>query len=90
MATFNKGILGGFPGKTGSVTGSNWKGRTVMRRLPGKRSKAPTQTQLDQQEKFKLAVSFLSGMSELFNITFKAFVRRWSWGNLGLSGWGKI
>src|ERR1700741_3098626 len=61
MATFNKGILGGFSGKTGSVIGSNWKGRTVMRSLPGKRSKAPTQVQLDQQEKFKLVVGFLSG-----------------------------
>jgi hypothetical protein len=42
MGTFNKGILGGFSGKTGTVIGSNWKGRTVMRSLPGKRTKQET------------------------------------------------
>ena len=26
MATYNKGILGGFSGKIGNVVGSSWKG----------------------------------------------------------------
>ncbi|MES2003022.1 MAG: DUF6266 family protein [Bacteroidota bacterium] len=70
MATYNKGILGGFSGKTGSVVGTSWKGRAVMRSLPSKRSKTVTQAQLDQQEKFKLAISFLSGMADLLSISF--------------------
>ncbi len=85
MSTFIKGILGGFSGKTGSVIGSNWKGRPVMRSLPGKRTKASSQTQLDQQEKFKLAVGFLSGMSELLTITFKAFAGNVSGFNAAVS-----
>ena len=31
MATFNKGILGGFNGKLGTVVGTSWKGISIMR-----------------------------------------------------------
>jgi hypothetical protein len=36
MGTFNKGILGGFSGKVGTVVGFNWRGLDVMRSLPKK------------------------------------------------------
>ena len=34
MATFEKGILGGFSGKVGNVVGSRWRGKNIMRSLP--------------------------------------------------------
>jgi hypothetical protein len=72
MSKFNQGILGGFSGKTGSVIGSTWKGKAVMRGLPQlKKKRKSSQDQIDQQEKFKLMVAFLAGLSELFNITYK-------------------
>jgi hypothetical protein len=85
MGTFNKGILGGFSGKTGTVIGSNWKGRTVMRSLPGKRTKAASPDQLDQQEKFALVVSFLSSMTDLLKITFRNFASKVSGFNAAVS-----
>ncbi len=59
MATFNKGILGGFSGKVGTVVGANWRGKDIMRSLPKPSQKEPTEKQLLQQAKFKLAVAFL-------------------------------
>jgi hypothetical protein len=59
MATFNKGILGGFSGKVGSVVGSSWRGKDIMRSRPRPSQKDPTEKQLLQQAKFTLAVTFL-------------------------------
>lgn len=71
MSKLNMGILGGFSGKTGTVVGSHWKGKAVMRALPAKKkNRQATPNQLEQQEKFKLMVQFLSGLSDLLNITF--------------------
>lgn len=86
MAIFNKGILGGFSGKAGSVIGANWKGRTIMRSLPSKRSnRTLTQAQMDQQEKFKLIVSFLAGMSDFLKIGFVGQASRVSGFNVACS-----
>ncbi len=72
MSVFNNGILGGFAGKTGGVIGSTWKGKSTMRALPKiKKSRKFSPGQEDQQEKFKLMVNLLSGLSKLFAITFK-------------------
>ena len=54
MATFEKGILGGFSGKVGTVIGGNWKGIDYMRSKSSKRSFIPSQKQLEQQLKFAL------------------------------------
>ncbi len=72
MSTFNQGILGGFSGKTGSVIGASWKNKTVMRGLPKlKKNRKASQFQLDQQEKFRLMINFLSSFQELLGITYK-------------------
>lgn len=34
MATLNKGILGGFSGKVGTVVGANWRGLDIIRSRP--------------------------------------------------------
>lgn len=59
MATITKGILGGFSGKVGTVVGANWRGKDIIRSKPKPSSRAPTEKQLLQQMKFKLAVTFL-------------------------------
>ncbi|TYA55292.1 DUF6266 family protein [Formosa maritima] len=60
MATFEKGILGGFSGKVGNVVGSRWRGRNVMRSLPQRGNYTPTEEQLLQRERFKTVVEFLT------------------------------
>ncbi len=73
MSKFEKGILGGFSGKTGTVIGASWKGKNIMRALSKKKkNRQPSPYQLEQQEKFKMMVQFLSGLSDLLNITFRA------------------
>lgn len=72
MATFNKGILGGFSGKVGNVVGANWRGKDIMRSLPKPSQKDPTEKQLLQQAKFKLAVAFLQPLKGIQSQYFGA------------------
>lgn len=72
MATFNKGILGGFSGKVGTVVGANWRGKDIMRSLPKPSDKEPTEKQLLQQAKFKLAVTFLQPVKTIQSKYFGA------------------
>ncbi|MGM5470342.1 DUF6266 family protein [Flavobacteriaceae bacterium LMO-SS05] len=60
MATFEKGILGGFSGKVGNVVGARWRGRNIMRSLPHRGKYTPTEEQLIQREKFKAVIAFLN------------------------------
>ncbi|MFC4720949.1 DUF6266 family protein [Geojedonia litorea] len=60
MATFEKGILGGFSGKVGNVVGARWRGRNVMRSLPQRGNYNPTQDQLEQRERFSAVIAFLN------------------------------
>ncbi|MBS1495641.1 MAG: hypothetical protein JSU03_01745 [Bacteroidetes bacterium] len=73
MGTFNKGILGGFSGKVGTVIGGNWKGIDYMRSKGNKRNLAPTQAQQAQQLKFGLCVRFVQSMSGLVETSFHNF-----------------
>ena len=67
MGTFNKGILGGFSGKVGTVIGSNWRGLNVMRSLPKKSNTNPSQKQVVQREKFAAIIGFLSPLTALLS-----------------------
>lgn len=60
MATFEKGILGGFSGKVGNVVGSRWRGKNVMRSLPQRGNYTPTEKQEEQRQKFKTVIGFLT------------------------------
>ncbi len=72
MSIVTQGILGGFSGKTGPVIGSTWRGRSIMRAKPVfKKNRTFTQPQMDQQEKFKLMMTFLRGIDYLLNLTYK-------------------
>jgi hypothetical protein len=70
MGTFKKGILGDFRGKIGTVIGTKWRGRSVMRSLPSGRKGKPNQAQLEQQAKFALMIKFLQPLSSLVKQTY--------------------
>jgi Family of unknown function (DUF6266) len=67
MGTYNKGILGPFSGKVGTVVGANWRGKFIMRSLPTRSDRLPTNTQLLQREKFTLVSEFLTPMSPVIS-----------------------
>lgn len=71
MGIIRQGILGGFRNKTGSVVGAYWRKLDVIRGMPRKSSKPPTQGQLNQQIKFALVTGFLSWLSNLIDKGFK-------------------
>ena len=73
MGTINKGILGGFSGKVGTVIGGTWKGIDYMRSKSNRRSFVPSQKQLEQQAKFALMMRFLQPLTALLRITFNSF-----------------
>lgn len=70
MATFEKGILGGFSGKVGNVVGSRWRGKNVMRSLPQRGKYTPSEKQEEQRDKFKTVISFLSPLTDILNEYF--------------------
>jgi len=72
MATFEKGILGGFSGKVGSVVGSRWRGKNVMRSLPQRGKYTATAKQEEQREKFTVVIGFLSPLIEILSRYFGA------------------
>lgn len=73
MGTINKGILGGFSGKVGSVIGGTWKGIDYMRSKGNNRNSNPTEKQLSQQLKFALTMRFVQPMAGLLDISFRNF-----------------
>jgi hypothetical protein len=70
MATFEKGILGGFSGKVGNVVGARWRGKNVMRSLPQRGKYTATAKQEEQRLKFKTVIGFLSPIVEILNSYF--------------------
>ncbi|MGL2966536.1 DUF6266 family protein [Flavobacterium sp. XGLA_31] len=63
MATYKKGILGPFSGKVGTVVGANWRGKDILRSLPKKGNSNPSETQLQQRQRFLTASGFLTPMN---------------------------
>jgi len=82
MGTFEKGILGGFSGKVGTVIGSTWRGINVIRSKQGPRRGGSTQKQLEQQAKFSLIMKFLQPLTLLLNLSFDQIA-------VGMSGFNK-
>ncbi len=73
MGTIQKGILGGFSGKVGTVIGGTWKGIDYMRSKSNRRNFTPSLKQLEQQTKFALMMRFLQPMSALLEVSFKDY-----------------
>lgn len=70
MGTINKGIIGGFSGKVGTVVGANWRGKDIIRSRPKASKRRPTDNQLLQQMKFKLVANFLQPLREIQSLYF--------------------
>lgn len=86
MGIISKGILGGFSGQVGTVVGSTWNGIEYMRSKPTRRSEVTySQAQLDQQQKFALAVGFIQTLGSLPDITFHAYAVRQTGRNSAIS-----
>lgn len=71
MATFKRGILGGFQGKVGTVIGSRWRGVNVMRAVPERVRDARTPKQLAQRERFGLLAKLLKPIRPVVNLGFE-------------------
>lgn len=71
MSKIKKGILGGFSGKVGNVVGAFWKGKAVMRSLPGSVHQPETTGQMAVRQRFSLLSVFLSRLYGTISIGFK-------------------
>lgn len=72
MATLKQGILGGFSGKVGTVVGSTWRGKNVLRAAPRKSTKPVSAAQQRQRDKFKCVLQFLTPLKGILTDTFGA------------------
>jgi hypothetical protein len=85
MGNISKGILGGFSGKVGTVVGANWRGMDIIRSLPKKNNRPPTEEQLVQRLKFALVIHFLSPISYVLKSYFGHGINAKSKYNLAVS-----
>lgn len=85
MGTIQKGILGGFSGKVGSVVGGSWKGIDYMRSKANRRTITSSQKQKEQQMKFALIIKFLQPLSNLLAVSFKSYAVKMTGGNSAMS-----
>lgn len=67
MATYEKGLLGPFRGKVGPIVGVNWRGKDIMRSRPKKTSHTPSESQLQQREKFSVVVQFITPIKSVLS-----------------------
>lgn len=67
MAKIPFGILGPFSGKAGTVIGTRWKGKAIMRSLRSEsaRDEDPTPKQAVQRTKFGFVSKFMKGLAPL-------------------------
>lgn len=70
MGSYNKGILGPFRGRVGTVVGYSWRGKDLIRALPKESSTAPTEAQLEQRAKFGTVIRFLTPIKEVVGAYF--------------------
>ena len=70
MGIIEKGMFGAFRKKTGNLVGARWRKVDVIRSVPRKSTKPPTQAQIDQHLRFALIISFFSRISNLIDAYF--------------------
>lgn len=70
MSQYNQGILGPFSGKVGTVVGSFWKGRFVMRGRPTHMTNPNTPAQQAQRARFSLVSENLAPLRTIVNAGF--------------------
>lgn len=70
MATYKQGILGSFSGKVGTVIGSFWKGRWVMRGIAPNVHNPQTPAQMHQRARFALIGRTIPAVQGFINVSF--------------------
>ncbi len=70
MATFEKGIVGGFSGKVGPIVGSSFRGLDVLKSKPKKSKRPPTPEQELYRLRFGLTVRFLSPLKRIITMGY--------------------
>ena len=71
MGRHKLGILGGFKGKVGTVSGASWKGIEYIKGPNRGSSKPATQAQIEARAKFRVVIRFLSQLGKLLKLGFK-------------------
>lgn len=71
MGIIRKGILGGFKNKVGTVIGSSFRNKDVIKSLPKISNKPPTLKQSNQRLKFGLVTAFLSRIDRFIEGQYK-------------------
>jgi hypothetical protein len=70
MGRLNRGPNGPFSGKAGSVIGSSWRNIFYIKGLQKKSNKARSPLQIEQQDRFGIAVKFLMPVKNVLNMGF--------------------
>src|SRR5436190_20592932 len=71
MGRIDRGILGSISGTVGTVVGSNWKGKQVVRAKAVRRNKTLSQAQIEQHAKFAVAGRFIKKLRKFLEISYK-------------------
>ncbi len=71
MGRLSRGFLGGFQGQLGTAYGCFWRLMDLVKAMPRKVKRAPTEAQLPARLKLSLMTSFLARLSSIINIGFK-------------------
>jgi hypothetical protein len=70
MGTYSKGILGPFSGKIGPVVGAQWRNKEVIRSVPKKTGRIPSEAQKLQRLKFTVVIQFLALLKIILDVFY--------------------
>lgn len=76
MGKSETGVFSDWYGGIDNLVGAVVSGDQQIRRKPAKSSKAPTQKQLDQRNKFAIVSAFVRGLADIINIGFQTTSKR--------------
>ena len=71
MGKLSRGFLGGFQGQLGTAYGCFWRLMDLIKAMPRKVKRAPTEAQVPARLKMKLMTSFLARIKTFINVGFK-------------------
>jgi hypothetical protein len=71
MGKLSRGYLGGFQGKLGTAYGCFWRLMDLVKAMPRKVKRAPTEGQSAVQLRLALVMSLLKGLKNIIKIGFK-------------------
>lgn len=71
MGKLSRGFLGGFQGQVGTAYGCFWRLMDLIKAMPRKVKRPPTERQLPVQLRLSLMTSLLSGLSRVIKVGFK-------------------